>query len=353
MRATAVHPLLPLPDERIYAPYKIGALVELLAEQGITPYESLKGSGVEADDLGNPFALTSMRQYMTVCTNALTLSKDPATPFRLGTRLRVSAYGMYGYALLSCLSIRDYFRLAIKYRRLATPPMAIEWHEYDDHVVWTFPDIFVLNPSQDLRRFLLEQQFSLHVTHLQDVAGKSCPPLRASFSYPAPEHAPIYTEYLNCPCSFDQPRCELVYESTVLEKKPVMANALTAALMQETCDSLVSRAKTAVGISGAVYRILMERPGEFPGMEIVANMLNMTSRTLRRRLEEEGTSFQNIADDVRSSLAREYLRATKLSILDIAMLLGFSDAAGFRKAFKRWMGKGPDQFRRSCAPKGS
>lgn len=348
-----MHSLLPLPDERIYAPYKISALVDVLGEQGIPPYESLRGSGVEADDLGNPFALTSMRQYMTVCTNALALSKDPATPFELGTRLRVSAYGMYGYALLSCLSIRDYFRLAIKYRRLATPPMAIEWNECDDLVIWSFPDVFVLDPSQELRRFLIEQQFSLHVTHLQDVAGKNYPPLRASFTYPAPESAHIYTEYLNCPCLFEQPRCELVYESTILDQKPLMANALTSALMQETCDSLISQAKTAAGISGSVYRILMERPGEFPGMEAVASMLNMTSRTLRRRLEDEGTSFQIIADDVRSSLAREYLRATKLSILDIAMLLGFSDAAGFRKAFKRWMGKGPDQFRRSCAPKGS
>ncbi|MDF3856399.1 AraC family transcriptional regulator [Paracoccus sp. APAP_BH8] len=337
--------MLPLPDERIYAPYKIGALVEILAEQGIPPSESLKGSGVDMDDLKDPFALTSMRQYMTVCLNALDLSQDPTTPFKLGARLRVSAYGMYGYALLSCLSLRDYFRLAIKYRRLATPPMAIEWSEYDELAVWSFPDIFVLNPSQDLRRFLLEQQFSLHVTHLQDVAGKTCPPLRASFSHPAPEHAGIYEQYLNCPCFFEQPRCELVYERAVLDQKPVMAHPLTSVLMQETCDRLIGQAKTSLGASGSVYRILMERPGEFPDMEAVADKLNMTSRTLRRRLEAEGTAFQAIADDVRSTLAQEYLATTKMSVFDIAMLLGFSDAAGFRKALKRWTGKGPREFR--------
>ncbi len=346
MRATATHPLLPLPDERIYAPYKISALVELLAEQGIAPEDSLRGSGVSSDTLGDPFALTSMRQFMTVCTNALTLSRDPATPFKLGARLRVSAYGMYGYALLSCLSLRDYFRLAIKYRRLATPPMAIEWTEHEDRVVWSFPDIFVLNPSQPLRHFLLEQQFSLHVTHLQDVAGRTCPPLRASFTYPAPAHADIYAEYLNCPCLFDQPHCELVYDRAVLEQKPVMAHPLTSALMQETCDRLIGQAKASSSVSGSVYRILMGLPGQFPGMEAVAGMLHMTSRTLRRRLEAEGTAFQIIADDVRSTLAQEYLTKTKMSIFDIAILLGFSDAAGLRRAMKRWTGKGPGEVRR-------
>lgn len=337
--------MLPLPDERIYAPYKIAALVEILAEQGVPPEISLKGSGVDAGTLDDPFALTSVRQYMIVCTNAVSLSRDPSTPFEVGSRLHVSAYGMYGYALLSCLSLRDYFRLAVKYRRLATPPISIDWTEYADTVVWTFPDVFVFTPSEELRRFLLEQQFSLHVTHLQDVAGRSCPPLKACFSYPAPAHADIYARYLGCPCFFDQPRSELVYDAAMLDQKPRMAHRLTAALLQETCDRLIGQTKASTGLSGQVYRVLMDHPGEFPDMEAVADMLHMTSRTLRRHLEAEGTSFQVIIDDVRSKLALEYLKTTKMSTIDIAMLLGFSDAASFRRALKRWTGKGLGHLR--------
>lgn len=336
---------LPLPDERIYAPYKIKALVEVLQEQGVLPSDSLRGSGVAFEDLTDPTVLTSMRQYLTVCLNAITLQRDPATSFKLGAQLRVSAYGMYGYALLSCLSIRDYFRLAIKYRRLATPPMAIAWHEQGDEAVWTFPDVFVLETPPSLKRFLIEQQFSLHVTHLQDVAGTRYSPLRASFTYAEPEFSSLYEEYLHCPCLFGQPQGELVFERTVLDQKPMMAHVLTSALMQETCDRLIGQEKIAAGTSGAVYRRLMERPGQFPTMEEVAAMLHMTSRTLRRRLADEGTSFQIIADDVRSSLAQEYLSSTKFSMLDIALLLGFSDAAAFRKAVKRWTGKVPGQLR--------
>src|SRR5690606_35169819 len=81
-------------------------------------------------------------------------------------------YGMYGYALMSCLQMRDYFLLGVKYHSLATPTLAIEWTERDDRAVWSFPDALVCNESPDIRRFLIEQQYMQHVTHLQDVFGR-------------------------------------------------------------------------------------------------------------------------------------------------------------------------------------
>ncbi|GGD77686.1 AraC family transcriptional regulator [Caballeronia grimmiae] len=333
-------------NERIYAPYKIAALVEVLAEQGIAPADSLRGTDVRPDQIYDAAVLTSVAQYATVCRNAVSLSCDPATPFKVGMRLHLSAYGMYGYALMSCLSLREYFKLGVKYHRLATPTVAIEWTEYPDRMVWTFPDAFVSSPSRELREFVIEQQYTQHVTHLQDVAGSRCPPVKACFSYPAPAHADLYAKYLDCPCFFDQPQCELVYDSAILDRKPQLAHKLTATLLQETCDRLIGQAKTSAGVAGEVYQILMSTPGTFAGMEAVAQMLNMTTRTLRRRLEAEGTSFLAIVDDVRRSLALEYLKTTKMSTDDVAMLLGFSDAANFRRALKRWTGKGPGELRR-------
>jgi AraC-like DNA-binding protein len=252
---------------------------------------------------------------------------------------------MYGYALMSCLSLRDYFRLGVKYHRLATPTITIEWTENPDTSVWTFPDAFSSNLPHDVQQFLLEQQYTQHVTHLQDVAGRSCPPVLARFSYPAPEHAAIYREYLGCPCEFDAHECQLIYDSAILEVKPHLAHRHSAALLQETCDRLIGQAKTSSGASGEVYQLLMRKPGVFPSMETVAEALKMTSRTLRRRLESEGTSFVAIVDDVRCSLATEYLKTTKLSTDDVAMLVGFSDTANFRRALKRWTGKGPGEIR--------
>ncbi|BAN27122.1 AraC family transcriptional regulator ligand-binding domain-containing protein [Caballeronia insecticola] len=332
-------------NERMYAPYKIAALVEVLAEQGIAPEDSLRGSGVGSDEIYDATVMTSVGQYATVCRNAVALRCAPDTPFRVGQRLHLSAYGMYGYALMSCLSLREYFKLGVKYHGLATPTVTIEWTEYPDRMVWTFPDAFKSSPSRELREFIIEQQYTQHVTHLQDVAGGVCPPVKACFSYPAPAHADVYPEYLGCPCFFDAEQCELVYDSAILDRKPQLAHKLTAALLQETCDRLIGQAKTSSGVSGEVYQILMSTPGVFPGMDAIAEAMHLTTRTLRRRLEAEGTSFLAIVDDVRRSLALEYLRTTKMSTDDIAMLLGFSDAANFRRALKRWTGKGPGELR--------
>ena len=332
-------------NERIYAPYKIAALVEVLAEQGIAADDSLRGTELSIDALQDASVLTSIGQYATVCRNAISLACEPDTPFRVGGKLHLSAYGMYGYALMSCLSLRDYFKLGVKYHRLATPMVAIEWTEYPDRMVWTFPDAFVSSPSRELREFVIEQQYTQHVTHLQDVAGGKCPPVKACFSYPAPKHAAIYADYLGCPCFFDQEECELMYDSAILDRKPQLAHQLTASLLQETCDRLIGQAKTSSGVSGEVYQVLMSTPGVFPGMETVAESMHMTTRTLRRRLEAEGTSFLAIVDDVRRSLALEYLKTTKMSTDDVAMLLGFSDTANFRRALKRWTGKGPAALR--------
>jgi AraC-like DNA-binding protein len=329
----------------MFAPYKIAALVEVLAEQGIAPEKSLKGTGVRADQIYDASVMTSIGQYAAVCRNAAALGCEPATPFKVGMRLHLSAYGMYGYALMSCLSLRDYFKLGVKYHRLATPTVAIEWTEYPDRMVWTFPDAFVSSPSRELREFIIEQQYMQHVTHLQDVAGRACPPLKACFPYPAPPHAALYADYLGCPCVFDAPQCELVYDSAILDQKPQLAHKLTATLLQETCDRLIGQAKTSTGVAGEVYQILMGKPGVFPGMEEVAEAMHMTTRTLRRRLLGEDTSFLAIVDDVRQSLALEYLKTTQMSAEDIAMLLGFSDAANFRRALKRWTGKGLGELR--------
>jgi AraC-like DNA-binding protein len=115
--------------------------------------------------------------------------------------------------------------------------------------------------------------------------------------------------------------------------------------MQATCERLIGQAKTSMGVSGQVYQILMASPGQLPTMDEVANMVHMNERTLRRKLEGEGTAFGDIVDDVRASLASEYLKTTKMKTEDIAALVGFSDAANFRRAFKRWTGKSPREYR--------
>lgn len=333
-------------NDKIYAPYKLSALVETLLGLGVSPADALSGTGITQAELDDAQTLTSVGQYLMACRNAVRLVPDPITPFLVGRRMHLSAYGMYGYALMCSVTLREFFNEGVKYHRLATPTVVIEWREEGGAAIWSFPRLACPELSADLHRFLLEQQLVQHAVHLKDVAGPACKPLKASLSYPEPAHADYYARFLECPVQFGAAACELHFDAGILDQPTQLAHKLTSTLMQATCDRLLGQARTSVGASGRVYQILMATPGRLPALNDVADMLHMHERTLRRKLESEGTSFGDIVDDVRSSLAMEYLRTTKMTTDDIAALIGFSDAANFRRAFKRWTGKAPSEFRR-------
>jgi AraC-like DNA-binding protein len=337
---------LPLWSEKRYAPYKVSALVEVLSEQGIAPEASLSGTGLSPESLIHPQTLTSIRQYIAVCHNALHLSKDPETPFRVGSRIPLSAYGMYGFALVCSPTIREYFQVAVKYHQLATPLLSMSWREEKDFVSW----VLAMNPTvthpDSLVRFLLEQQLTQLTTHLRTVVEPDrCRPIRAAVPYAAPRHLSLYKRYLGCELRFGQPVCELFYPRSILSERPHMAHRLTSKLMWDTCDRILGEVKTSTGIAGEVYQIIASTPGHSPTMEMVAARLATTVRTLHRKLQAEGASFTQILDDVRCNLAKEYLRSTRLSTEDISELVGFSEAANFRHAFRRWTGSSPANFR--------
>ncbi len=99
------------------------------------------------------------------------------------------------------------------------------------------------------------------------------------------------------------------------------------------------------GVVEQVRQLIVARPGYFPDIDYVAEKLNMTSRTLRRRLAAEGSSYQQILGEVRYQLAREYLGTSTLPLEEIAVLLGYSAPGNFTHAFKRWHGTSPRQYR--------
>lgn len=338
-------PAKPWINEKIYAPYKLAPLLETLSELRVPSARVLQDTGLALADVENPDTQTSVGQYFTACSNAVRAAQTPHTPFLVGQKMHLSAYGMYGYALMCSLTLRDFFNEGVKFHKLATPTLAIEWREQAGAAIWSFPRLGGPELGVDLHRFLLEQQLVQHAVHLTDVAGPHCKPVRALLSYPAPAHAQLYTAYLECPVYFDSGVCELHYDAAILDRPTQLAHKLTSALMQATCERLIGQVKTSVGIAGKVYQILMASPGQLPNMEEVAALVAINERTLRRKLEAEGTSFANIMDDVRATLAAEYLRTTKMTIEDIASLVGFSDAANFRRAFKRWTGQTPRAYR--------
>jgi len=114
-----------------------------------------------------------------------------------------------------------------------------------------------------------------------------------------------------------------------------------AAICQRALDALTAGASW----SGRVRRLLLERQNSFPSLTLAARLFHLTPRTLHRRLVAEGTSYGQILDEVRHQLATEHVRSGRLGLAEVAWMLGYTDLANFRRAWKRWEGVAPSVWR--------
>lgn len=335
--------------EKRFAPSKLVALLDVTSEAGIDANAVLAGTELDAGAVANPFTLTSSLQFLIAAGNAVRLCGRPDLGVRVGCRLHASSYGMYGYALLCSEALAQTFDTAVKYHQLANGMLDIRWFEHDDAASWIFPnrdEVRMPDIGESLYRFLIDLQFAVHVTVIKDVMGAWCVPARAMFTQAQPPHAALLSDVLECPLAFDQPQNLLSYPAAWLSRAPQLANPITAAQVSTQCARLVEQFRWQAGVTRRVYHELTRTPGKFPDIEQIAESLCMTSRTLRRKLEAEGASYSELLTGVRKALAVDYLSTTTLSIEDIAVTLGFSDAVSFRHAFKRWTGKTPNDVRR-------
>lgn len=334
-------------NQRTFAPFKIATVIDTVAARGITAETVLDRTGLTLAEVRDPHTLTSIGQYLTACENIVAAGAGFADAFAIGSRLHLSAYGMYGYALMCSPTMRDFFDFAVRYQPLATPTVRLEWRAEGDLAIWQFREIYRDVMSSDVRTFLVRQQTKMTFTHIRDTAGADNLPVRALFAIPQDSHAEDDVRALSCPCLYDQAANELHYPIGILDQTPELGNRLTRTMLEETCERLIGQSRLSSGWSGEVYQLLLNAPSEFPPMAAVAAQLGLQERTLRRRLAAENSSYAAIVDDVRRKLAIEYLQTTRMSVDDVAWKVGLSDAANLRRAIRRWTGKTITELRAS------
>ncbi|MBC2779149.1 AraC family transcriptional regulator [Parasphingopyxis marina] len=332
-------------NQRIFAPFKIATVIDTVASRGMSAETVLERTGLSSSDVRDPHTLTSIGQYLTACENIIAAGAGFADAFAIGSRLHLSAYGMYGYALMCSPTMRDFFDFAVRYQPLATPTVRLHWRMEGDVAIWQFREIYRDRMSDDVRTFLVRQQLKMTFTHIRDAAGTDNLPLRALFALPEDDHTAQDARELECPCLYDEAANELHYPIGILDRTPELGNRLTRTMLEETCERLIGQTRISSGLSGEVYQLLLSAPGQFPSMTAVAAQLGLQERTLRRRLAAEDATYGAIVDDVRRKLAIEYLHTTRMSVDDVAWKVGFSDSANLRRAVRRWTNKTVKEIR--------
>ncbi len=331
--------------EKLFSAAKIDAVVDALVAEGASSHDALMNTDVSLPDLNSPGTRISRSQLIQCYRNAIALSRDPHLPHTIGSGVHLSAYGMYGYAMLCSTDFRRTMDFAVRYHQLATPLATIAFDERDRLGVWTVEPL--LHPEIDSRlyRFVTELQIATHISLHRDIMGESFQPREILLAYRRAADFQIPSAIDGCPLRFQQEANRIVFDSAFLDAVPKLGNRTTYPAALALCDELLANIALSAGVAGKIRSVLLRDVANQPTLSAVARLLKITPRTLRRQLQSQNTSFRQLSHELRAHVAVRYLRETKMTNDDIGFALGYSDAANFRHAFRRWTGRTPHEFR--------
>jgi len=332
-------------SERIYESTKLAALFDVLVDQGCPAGEILGNVNLTVDEVHSPKSRISLAELMTACKNAIRLSNDPHLPYRIGTSIHISAYGMYGFAILCCPDFRKAMAFAELYHALAAPLATIEFTEEDGLASWVIDPNARAAADPQLYRFITEMQIGIHISLMRDVMGAAFIPDRINLAYPEAHDFGLAADQIGCRLSFASRTNQIMFRSAWLDQVASLGNKTTFPAVVALCDDLLNDLESRIGIAGTIRAHLLRNITNPPTLAAIAKLLEVSDRSLRRQLRERGISFRGLLDELRMQIALKYLRTTKLANEDIALALGFSDATNFRRAFRRWTNKSPSEIR--------
>lgn len=329
-----------------YVPVKMSLLCELGRAYQISEQEILEGTGVQPEKLASQFMRTSLAQFVRAYENFVTRVDDVTVPARMAAQLHLHTYGTYGYTLMSGPTIRDVVDNALRYHRLAGPIYHTRWQEVGEEFIWQLTDPVM--PLQNLQaaHHILAMQICFHAVHMRDALGdQTYAPLRARMPAALRPFQTALETTLSCPIAFDAPSPALFHARTMLDRPTVFSHLLTNIEMRAQCDRQLAEHMATTGISHRIYNRVRANPAMAPTMTLLASEMNISVRSLRRLLSEEGSTYEIIVDTVRNSLARDLVAGTTMTIEAISQRTGYNEAANFRRAFRRWTGVSPKEFR--------
>jgi AraC-like DNA-binding protein len=169
-------------------------------------------------------------------------------------------------------------------------------------------------------------------------------PVAVTFERPEPSPSAAFRQVFHAPVTFSQPQNVLEFKRADLDAPLPSANAELARSNDQVVVSYLARLESASVSSRVLAALVQALPDGPPSEASIARQLGMSPRNLQRHLVEEGASYTSLLNNARVDLARNYVREDRLSVTEIAFVLGFADTSTFSRAFKRWTGKSPRQY---------
>jgi len=336
-----------LPDsEANVPPHVIRQVLQLVASRGHSASRLCKGLGFTPENLCDASFRISYRQTSQLVRRAMQRWGDPAIGIAAGARQTVVCFGLPGLGMLTCATLGDALQYLIKYQRAAGAFTLNEFSADEQHFTIEIATRF---HDPELEPFFVEESLVSGIAVARALVGSHFRPARLELRYPRPSYASAYNEFFRCPVVFNAPLNRLICDMSWFQCPLPTYDPYMRESLQAQIDQLLAVGMPRDDLVESIMNALRAAVDEMPGLAQIGAALNLSERTLRRRLSDLGTSYQRLVDQVRYECALDLLRRSEMPLVEIALATGFTDARNFRRAFKRWSGMLPNQIRQGAS----
>ena len=318
-------------------------LMDAVDRVGIARSEVLRGTEIDPALLDSPDERMTRGQLYTLCERVLDLTNDAAFGLHWAETLTDRSFAPISHLIAHSSSLRQALELLAQFSQLLADQTDYRIYEQDDAIV---VECLVLEgESLRLKRMSAEMMVG-GFWRLVRSFNAELPPGQVSLEYPPPEYADEYVRLFGDRVAFDQPFTGIVFDRELLSHpSPAKDDDVREALQEIAARRLMRITQTAPYATRVREFLIREGWPHRTDMQSVARALEMSVRSLRRRLEDEGRSYNDILNDSLATVAKQLFLDPRRTIQDIAFEMGFSDTSAFYRAFKRWTGMTPNAWR--------
>lgn len=319
-------------------------LLELAVERGVGLPTLAVAAGLPEDALSHMPESLAAADYVRLLDAGAALARHPHFGLHVGERVKLGTYSVYGLILLSCRDLGQAFAQTLRYESLAHDLGRSELGVRDGTAVYQWHSHF-----PHASRHLAESVFAGVRVFGNWLAGTALPPAAVSFSHAAPTDCSEHQRIFGSDVVFGAASNCARFDAALLALPVPNADVGLYPVLQQHAEQLLQK---KLRVQGEVVIASQVRAGianhlaqDRASLTRIAQDLNLSPRTLQRKLSAANTSFQQVLDQTRQELAQGYLLRPDLSLADIAFLLGYQDQSAFNHAFREWTGDSPGSYR--------
>jgi AraC-like DNA-binding protein len=325
------------------APQMFVRLLDLSEELGVSPLRLCAGLGCSVEDL-RCGALISNRQAWRMIRRALRLTGRPDLGLELGIRENLSHFGLPGFAMSAARTFSEAIQIGLRYQDQTGGISSMSLEHGDDRMALIVDSNL---HDKSVLPFVIEEFFASSLTIARLLVGDCFHLHSLEVAYPEPAHAERYRQMFACPVHFARARNRAQIERRWLNVPIATHSAVMVAQLGALLEKQAEAKALPPRSTAAVEQLLLRSSNARLSIDQVAGALQLSVRTLRRRLSEDGTSFRELCERIRAQTAQRLIAEQGMTVAAAAEQLGFSDARSFRRAFKRWVGQVPGELRQA------